>query len=125
MKTFTFKYKPNEPTPGKHIREAIAGKPYVKPDELISTNFKTLLQIATEPRLEIFRAIVNIKPGSIYELAEKLQKSQPYILKEVRILEALGLIQLKKESDGNREKLRPIALYSNIELNFQFEEKAS
>lgn len=123
MKTFTFRFAPDEPSVGTRIKKALKGERYVRPDELVSRNLAVLLQMATQTRLEIFYMIVKNKPHSIYELSEKLEKSQPYILKEVKILEGLGLITLKKELDGNRERLRPVALYSNIIFDFQFDKE--
>ncbi|MEO7162275.1 MAG: hypothetical protein ABI041_05105 [Bdellovibrionia bacterium] len=123
MKTFTFRYNPFQPSTTKLLKKALVGKPYVRPDELVSKDLKALLQIATEPRLEIFQTIVNEKPNSVYELAEILHKSQPYILKEVRILEGLELIRLDKEVVGGRERLKPVALYSKIAFDFQFEKE--
>jgi predicted transcriptional regulator len=123
MKTFTFRYSPSEPSIGKRIKDAVNGKPHVRPNELVSTNLKGLLQVASESRLELFEAILHEKPTSIYALAEKLGKSQPYILKEVRVLEALGLIRLHREHDGSRERVRPEALYSKIIIDCGFNEK--
>lgn len=120
MQTFTFRYNPNEPSIGKKMRDAVRGKPHVRPNELVSTDLKDLLQIASESRLSLFAAILNEKPSSIYDLADKLGKSQPYVLKEVRVLESLGLIKLIKETVSGRERLRPEALYSNIVINCGF-----
>jgi len=122
MKTFTFKYNPVEPSIGKRMRQAVAGKPHVRPDEMVSSDLKSLLQIASESRIELFGAILREKPASIYELAEKIGKSQPYVLKEARVLESLGLIKLHREMDGGRERIRPEALYSKIVIDCGFEE---
>ena len=120
MQTFTFRYNPNELSPGKKIRDALRGKSHVRPNELVSTDLKDLLQIASESRLSLFAAILENKPNSVYELADMLQKSQPYVLKEVRVLESLGLIKLVKETVNGRERLRPQALYSNIIIDCGF-----
>ena len=102
------------------MRDAVRGKPHVRPNELVSTDLKSLLQIASESRLSLFAAILNEKPSSIYDLAEKMGKSQPYVLKEVRVLESLGLIKLVKETVHGRERLKPEALYSNIVIDCGF-----
>ncbi len=124
MKTFTFRYAPHEPTIGHRMMEAVrTGKPDVRPDELVSRSLKGLLAVASESKLEIFEAILKEKPASLYELAEKVGKNQSYVLKEVRVLEALGLIRLHRENDGGRERLRPEALYSKIIIDCGFEDK--
>lgn len=124
MKTFTFRYSPNEPSIGSRMMEAVrTGKPDVRPDELVSRSLKGLLAVASESKLEIFEAILKEKPASIYELSEKVGKNQSYVLKEVRVLEGLGLILLHRENEGGRERLRPEALYSKIIIDCGFEEK--
>ncbi len=123
MKTFTFRYAPNEPSIRKRVLDAARGKAHVRPDEMVCTSLKTLLQVASEARLELFEAILHEKPSSVYELAEKIAKSQPYVLKEARVLEGLGLIRLVQEKDGGRERLRPEALYSKIVIDCGFEAK--
>jgi hypothetical protein len=123
MKTFTFKYSPNEPSITKRVTDSLSGKPYVQPNELVSKSLKAIFKLATEARLEIFDAIVNQQPSSINDLAGKLGKSQPYILKEVRTLESLGLIKLVKELDRQRERLKPVALFSKIVIDCGFDRK--
>ena len=126
MKTFTFRYSPNEPSIGSRMREAVrTGKPDVRPDELVSRSLKGLLTVASESKLELFETILKEKPASVYELAEKVGKNQSYVLKEVRVLEGLGLIRLHRENDGGRERLRPEALYSKIIIDCGFEEKTA
>ncbi|MGZ3697599.1 MAG: HVO_A0114 family putative DNA-binding protein [Bdellovibrionota bacterium] len=123
MKTFTFRYAPNEPSIRKRVLDAARGKTHVRPDEMVCSSLKTLLQVASESRLELFESILREKPSSIYDLAEKIGKSQPYVLKEARVLEGLGLIRLVQEKDGGRERLRPEALYSKIVIDCGFEQK--
>lgn len=124
MKTFTFRYAPNEPSIGERMMEAVrTGKPDVRSDELVSRSLKGLLAVASESKLEIFEAILKEKPVSVYELAEKVNKNQSYVLKEVRVLEGLGLIRLHRENEGGRERLRPEALYSKIVIDCGFEAK--
>jgi len=109
---------------GSRMMEAVrTGKPDVRPNELVSKSLKGLLAVASESKLEIFEAILKTKPSSVYELAEKVGKNQSYVLREVRVLEGLGLIRLHRESEGGRERLRPEALYSKIIIDCGFEGK--
>jgi predicted transcriptional regulator len=124
MKTFTFKFVYREPSLGRMLLQAAeSGITQIYPDEMVCTDLKALLQIATESRLELFGTILREKPSSLYELAETVNKSQSYVLKEARILESLGLIRLVKEQDGGRERFRPEALYSKIVIDCGFEKK--
>jgi|GEM_PF-3882189 len=58
--------------------------------------------------------MIHEEPSSLYELAKFAKNDQSYVLKECKTLEALGLIELKKEKHGGRARLRPIALYDNV-----------
>ena len=123
-KIFTFRYQPHAPSMGKALLSAAKSKkPYISSDELICSDLKNLLQIATESRLELFGVILKEKPSSLYELASLINKNQSYVLKEARVLESLGLIELVAELDGARQKLRPRALYSKILIDCGFETK--
>jgi len=120
MKVFTFKYEPGAKKIGALLGEAVKGKHYVKPHEMSCTDIRALMQVASQARLEIFEAIVKFQPSSLYELAEKTGKSQPFILKESRALELLGLIKLHREKVGGRERLKPEPLYSKIIIEYGF-----
>ena len=117
MKTFTFRYSPNEPSIGSRmIKAARTGKPDLRPDELVSRSLKGLLTVASESKLELFETILKEKPVSVYALAEKVGKNQSYVLKEVRVLEGLGLIRLHRENEGGRERLRPGGVLFLVEI---------
>lgn len=124
MKTFTFRYDPNAPSVGKGLALVLKKKKSVHPNELVSRSLDTLLKVATSTRLRIFETIVSNRPSSLYELAKTLDLSQSLVLKEARFLEALGLIDLKTERVGERERLRPEALYSRVVIDCEFIEHA-
>lgn len=121
MKTFTFIYDPRS-TPKNSLalmKKAIqSGVPHVEVDQMKSPSLKALLSVATENRLEMFKVIHDQKPASLYELAQTLKKDPGYISKEVRVLEEIGLVEVIKESSSGREKLRPVAKYDRIILDF-------
>lgn len=131
MKTFTFRYdskaKNLKDLGAAMLKAARSRKPDVQPEgEIRSGSFKALLSVATENRLTMFRTIVQSKPSSLLELAEVLEKDQAYVLKEARVLEGLGLIELRREMSEGREKVRPVALYDRIVLDFEMaKEKVS
>ena len=98
------------------IKAARTGKPDLRPDELVSRSLKGLLTVASESKLELFETILKEKPVSVYALAEKVGKNQSYVLKEVRVLEGLGLIRLHRENEGGRERLRPGGVLFLVEI---------
>jgi predicted transcriptional regulator len=117
MKTYTFRYDPGatlEQAGQRMLKAARSGKPSVRKDEMACADLKTLLKIARESRLEIFRTIVNQKPDSIHALAKILGKDHSYVFRECQVLEGFGLIRLEKTEGEGRPKVRPIALYDHI-----------
>ena len=129
MKTFTFRYDPSVKTlkdMGNRMDRAVkTGVPDIQSDdELRSGSIKNLLAVATENRINLFMAIVEKQPGSLYELAQILGKDQSYILKEAKTLEALGLISLEKIEGEGRPKLKPISNYDHIVIDIEASKKA-
>jgi predicted transcriptional regulator len=123
MKTFTFRYDEAVATLkdlAENMSRSVKGKvPSIQSDhELRSGSIKTLLQVATENRINLFNSIRDQKPDSLYELAQLLEKDQAYVLREARILEGLGLISLERLEGEGRAKLKPTALYDRIVIDF-------
>ncbi len=122
MKVFTFKYVKDLKafTLAKMQKAISAGVPSVEPDILYFDQLAHLMRSASTARLALFQAIVEKKPSSLYDLAQQTQKDQAYVLREVRALEGMGLIQLIEIKENGREKLRPEALYDKIVIDVEF-----
>ncbi len=121
MKTFTFRYDPKASFKGtmdQLFKSAKSGKRHIEKKEIRSASLKALLTVATENRLQLFRLIHEKQPASVYDLAKLFERDMSYLSKEVRVLEGLGLISLKKETVRGRERFKPIALYDRIVLDF-------
>lgn len=86
-------------------------------NEIVLLNFETAARIFSKGRMEILQTIVRKKPESIYELAKILGKDFKTVHTDVKFLHQLGLIELK-ETDDARNGLKPIALFSGIELDW-------
>lgn len=120
MKIFTFRYEKN---PKKSALAAMknaikTGRADVREDELICDSMDAMLKIMSKARFEVFAAIVERKPDSLYELAKVLDKDQGNVLRDVKSLEALGLIRLVPVKDGERERLKPESSYDKIVIEF-------
>jgi predicted transcriptional regulator len=118
MKTFTFKL---ERTSVKKVftdlRRAVkTGIPDIREDEMACGTIEAMMTIISRSKFEAFAAIVEHKPQTLKELAEILGKNLGNISRDVKVLELLGLIELKRESGGN--KTRPIAKYDQIKFDF-------
>ena len=74
----------------------------------------------SQERLDLIWQIRKFKPNSIYELASKVNKSQPYIQKELTFLHKKGLISLKKHKESGRIKMRPEVEYQILSFEMDF-----
>lgn len=125
MKTFRIVI---EDSPLKNAIKALkkvakTGIPDVRLDELICGSVELAHGAFTRARLEAFYTILRRKPGSIRSLAELMGKSHANVLRDVRALELMGIIELVSEKKGERESLRPIAKYGSIIFDFEERKK--
>lgn len=121
MKVFTFRYEKN---PGKSALEAMkraikTGEADIRDDELVCDSMDAMLKLMSKSRFDVFAAIMERKPRSLYELAKVLNKDAGNVLRDAKVLESLGLIKLVTTKDGDRERLRPQALYDKIVFEFE------
>ena len=54
----------------------------------------------------------------MYQLAQMLKRDQANVLRDVKALEAMNLVKLIAEQDGDRERHRPVANYNRIVFDF-------
>ncbi len=100
-------------------KQAIRGekKSLQQHNVVIFTNLESVAKVFSKSRIEILQTIVKEKPHSIYELAKILNRDFKNVHTDVRILNEIGLVELK-ENENNRTGLTPIALFSGIELDW-------
>ena len=88
----------------------------------------------TKNRLRLFAILVEKRPANLTELAQLLQKDYTLVRRDARILEAMGIIKLEKETKkaGNGQggsvsfkEVQPIPLYKRIVFDFPIQEKVS
>ncbi len=116
MKVFTFRYQKNiRKNVLSEMREVMrTKKSKVHENEMLCDSVEAILKCVSKSRMEAFLAIVEYNPSSIYELAQILEKNQANVLRDVNALESMGLIRLFPVKEGNREKLKPEALYDMV-----------
>ena len=124
-KTFTFKYDPAA-TPHRmfaNMWEAVdTGQKNIQPKNLIiSNNLEAIYRCITPSRWEIFIVLSEKKPNNLTELAQLLNKDYANVWKDVRALERLEIIKLKKEG----KEIKPIALYDRIVFDLPVKETFS
>lgn len=129
MKTFTFKIK--KYSLGHAIKEmkmaAKTNKPHLHTGIMYCDSFDSMMRTMTTSRFEAFSAIVEYKPASISALAKALNKDTSNVLRDVRVLADLKIIELIEVPNGERVSFKPVALYDKIvfECDSKAERKAS
>lgn len=90
----------------------------IRRDEVMSNSIHAILSTMTAGRIQLFYAIADKKPESIYHLAQILDRDPANVIRDVKTLEGLDLVRLLSERDGKRERLRPVALYDRLVFDF-------
>ena len=120
MRTFTFKYCA---TPRNEVLTAMrevmrTGKPDVRQNEMMFTDFAGLFKLLTKNRLDLFAKIAEDNPESLTELAKLCGKDLGNIQRDVTVLESIGLIRLERHPGQRRERVRPVPLYERVVLEY-------
>lgn len=85
-------------------------------DETLSVaSLSDLQKILTPKRIELLIAIRDLKPDSIYKLANLVGRKQENVQNDVNFLAHLGLIDLIGEKDGRKKKM-PKVKYDVLDL---------
>jgi len=92
------------------------GKRVSKKEGLYFTDLQAFRRAITDQRLAILRAIKANDPGSVYELAKILKRDVKNVSADLRILEELGLVDLRKTRTP-RGKVKPTVAYDSINLD--------
>ncbi len=121
MKTFTLKLgKTSLKNMMSDFKRAVkTGVPHIKEDEMLCGSISAMMDAVSRSKLEAFAAIVEHKPNSVKELAEILKKNQGNVSRDVKGLELIGLIELKKDKRDDPRAVRPVAKYDQIVFDFQ------
>jgi predicted transcriptional regulator len=92
------------------------GERVSKKEGLYFTDLRAFRRAITDQRLAILRAIKANDPGSVYELAKILKRDVKNVSVDLRILEELGLVDLRKTKTP-RGKVKPMVAYVAINLD--------
>ncbi len=77
---------------------------------LIFDSVKTFNNVMSVNKIQILRAISQLRPESIYQLATILAREPQHVLKDCRQLESYKFIKLEKTNSG-RNSIRPVLIY--------------
>lgn len=83
-------------------------------------DFKSLTilrRILSNEKLRILHSIKIKKPSSIYELSRILKRDYRAVLKDIKLLEKFGFIEMVLEKSGKRNKLKPTLVIDTMQIN--------
>lgn len=86
-----------------------------KSNTLVFTSLAAVAKVLSPVRLELLGAIIKHKPDSINSLAKIIGRDFKNVYADVKLLASVGILELK--GAGKRDAVRPVALYSGIELD--------
>lgn len=81
-----------------------------KKNTLTFDSIKTYNNFMTVNKVQILRAISQLRPESIYQLATLLGREPQHVLKDCRHLESFKFIKLQ-ETDSGRSSLKPVLAF--------------
>ncbi len=71
-------------------------------------------KILTEERLRLIQVIKERNPKSIYELARILNRNRSSVMRDLKHLRSIGLIEF--DDSGKRNRKKPIVRYEEINI---------
>lgn len=78
-------------------------------------SLEAVRNLLTEKRLELWRAIRDEKPVSIHSLAKLVDRDFKSVHRDISVLVAVGLVELKRADKGPAQ--RPISLADQLRLD--------
>ena len=73
-------------------------------------------KVLTPERLRILHAIKEHKLGSVYELSKILGRDRRNLMKDLELLETVGLVELV-DVPGKRKRKAPVVSYDEIRVS--------
>ncbi|ADC66172.1 regulatory protein ArsR [Ferroglobus placidus DSM 10642] len=86
-------------------------------ERIVFESYEALRKILTPERLKILHVIKEKNPKSVYELAKLLGRNRRNVIKDLEILEMLGLVKFVEEKKGKRRRKVPVVPYDEIEVS--------
>jgi len=80
-----------------------------------------LRQLLSNEKAKILNVIKNQKPESVYKLSKFLGRDFKSVRDDIKVLEKYGLIELKPEKAGNRNRLKPLMAIDSLQINIGFQ----
>ncbi|MBC8500207.1 MAG: MarR family transcriptional regulator [Nanoarchaeota archaeon] len=87
-----------------------------KDDSISFNSLEQFRKFITSKKIELLRVIKEKKPTSVYALAKIVKRNTENVNRDLKELELMGFVNLKKEKSARR-KIKPQVDYESIEIN--------
>jgi len=91
----------------------VEGREEFEEEKIVVESLDVLRKILTPERMRILQVIKNEKPNSIYELAKLLGRDRAAVIRDLEVLQKIGLVKISEEKDEKGRK-KPIVPYDEI-----------
>jgi len=85
-------------------------------EKIVFESYEALRKVLTPERLKVLHVIKEKKPKSVYELAKLLGRDRRNVVKDLGILEMVGLVKFVEEKERGRKRKVPVVPYDEIEI---------
>ena len=97
----------------KNVFKKLSKGEKVEKEEYIAfSSVEELNKILTKKRLDLLKFIKQNDISSVKELADKVDRNYKNVYTNLKLLEQLGIVELKEE----KGKIRPIVLYDELDI---------
>lgn len=76
-----------------------------------------LRKLLSKERVRMLNTIKEQEPGSIYDLAKKLNRGFKSVFEDIKLLERFGLIELIEERKNRRIRHKPILISDTLTIH--------
>ena len=83
------------------------------------SGISALRQLLSNEKARILHTIKTEQPGSIHELAKKLERGFKSVNDDIKLLERFGFIELIEEKTKNRIRHKPEIIVDNVLVNIK------
>ena len=83
---------------------------------VVFEDLDTLRSVLTKERVRLMHCVRVEKPESIYELAKNLDRNWRLVAKDVKLLNNVGLVKIKRK-EKPREVIKPIVNFSRMDVS--------
>lgn len=89
----------------------------IKKEEYDFSGVVALRKLLSKERVRVLNTIKEQKPGSIYDLAKKLNRGFKSVFEDIQLLERFGLIELVAEKKNGRTRHKPVIISDTLTIH--------